>query len=189
MRLNRWNIIALFAATVAAVFLEARVDAPRRWFGAQIDLLPAFIVYVSLTSGVGWISSLSIVAGLSLDSLSLNPLGISVMPLLVTGLVIHRYRDLILRDQFVAQATLGLIAGAAIPALTLAMLVLAAGPDMEPPPFGWGRLWQWTVMTVGSAVFTPVVFWLFDRFNRTFNYQQLPESTFRGNREIVRGRF
>lgn len=189
MTFRGWNIVALFVATIAAVFLQTRLDTPRLWFGAQIDLLPALIVYAGLTTGVGWIAVLAVVAGLASDSLSMNPLGIAIMPLFMTGIAVHHYRDLILRDQILAQATLGLVAGAAVPALTLAMLILVAGTGIERPAFGWGRLWQWLVMTLGSAVLTPVVFWLFDRFNRTFNYQQMPESSFRGDREIVHGKF
>ena len=41
--------------------------------------------------------------GLWFDSLSANPLGVSVLPLFLVGLAIHLNRELILRDQAFAQ--------------------------------------------------------------------------------------
>jgi len=53
---------------------------------------------------------------------------------------------------------------------------------------GWCSLWQWLVMVLGGAAFTPVCFYLFDRFNRAFSYQAQPETSFRPDREIKRDR-
>ena len=49
------------------------------------------------------------------DSLSANPLGVSVLPLFLVGFLIYRQRELILRDQPFAQFVLGLGASAAVP--------------------------------------------------------------------------
>lgn len=119
-----------------------------------------------------------------MDSLSMNPLGISVGPLLATGLVIHNFRDLIQRDQFYPRFLLGLGASAAVPLFTVIGL-LAVGAE---PLIGPWSLWQWVVMAVGGALFTPLCFGMFDWFNRAFNYQPVSESSFRLDREIDRGR-
>ena len=62
--------------------------------------------------------------GLWFDSLSANPLGVSVLPLFVVGLAIHVKRELIVRDQTFAQVVLGAAAPAlAVPLLTLLLLL------------------------------------------------------------------
>ena len=48
--------------------------------------------------------------GLWFDSLSANPLGITILPLLAIGFVIQLRRDLILRDQSFAQFVIGVAA-------------------------------------------------------------------------------
>jgi len=56
------------------------------------------------------------------DSLSANPLGISVLPL-SRRFAIDSRRELILRDQVFAQVVLGLLASAIVPTLTVLMLL------------------------------------------------------------------
>ena len=97
-------------------------------------------------------------------------------------------RELLLRDQVTAQSFLGLLAGAIAPALTVLLSLIAAGADVERPLIGWQSLWQWGVMAVSSALFTPIVFVAFDRFDRTFSFQPYKRPGFRTDREMVRSR-
>jgi len=53
---------------------------------------------------------------------------------------------------------------------------------------GWGTLWQWAVMTVAGAVATPFIFALMNWSRSVLGYQELPESSFRPDREIQRSR-
>jgi len=182
--MNWINTVAILAAAFLAVFLESYYRGLRNLLGAQIDLLPALVVYSSLSAGIFTVALLSTLGGIWFDSLSANPLGISVLPLFVIGLTIHYYRDLILREQLYAQFLLGLAASAAAPLFTLLSL-LGAGAE---PLVNWWSLWQWLAMALGGAGITPVCFRVFDRLNRAFNYQPLPESSFRPDREIKRGR-
>jgi cell shape-determining protein MreD len=151
---------------------------------AQIDFLPALMVYASLTGGLATVCLLAVLGGLGFDSLSANPLGVTVLPLFVIGLGLHLYRDLILRDQFFAQLSLGLTASALAPIFTL-ILLLTTG---HRPLLGWGTLWQLLVMSIGGGIATPVCFELFKFINRTFGPPQVSESSFRPDREIRRGR-
>lgn len=183
--MNWLSIIALLMAAYLSVFAEAFCSGVRQTLGAQIDLLPALMVYAGLSGGLTVLTLLAVWGGLCFDALSANPLGISVLPLFSIGLVIYCNRDLILRDQPYAQFVLGLGASAAVPLLTVISL-LGAG---EQPLFGWGSLWQWLVMAFGGAVLTPVCFQVFDRFHRALDYPVAVELTFRRDREIKRGRF
>lgn len=167
-----------------AVFGEAALSAPRRLLGAQIDLLPGLMVYAALNADIATLSLLAILGGLWFDSLSANPLGVSILPLMAAGFPVYLQRDLILRGLPFAQCVIGAAASALVPALTV-LLLLNGGKQ---PLVGWGSLWQWLVMTAGGAAATPVIFALFERCGRALGYQPRTETSFRPDREIHRSR-
>jgi hypothetical protein len=182
--MNRLNTIFILIAVFLAVFWEAAFDGVRRLVGAQVDLLPALVVYASLTEGVLTVALVAACGGLWLDALSANPLGVSVLPLFLAGIVIHVNRDLLLRNQTYAQFILGLAASAAVPLMVL-LALLTTGRE---PLLGWGSLWQWVVMSVGGGVATPVFFEMFRLANRALVHDRATETSFRPDREIRRGR-
>jgi cell shape-determining protein MreD len=178
------NSILVLLAAFLAVFWGAAFNGVRHVLGAQIDLLPALMVYASLCTNLWTVVGLAVLGGLGFDALSANPLGITVLPLFVIGFGIYVKRGLILRDQAFAQFVLGLGASAAMPALTV-LLLLTSG---QQPLLGWGSLWQWIVMSLGGAVATPISFQLFGAIDRALSYRGVRQSTFRPDREIRRGR-
>ena len=178
------NTLGLLGLAFLAVFAESYFRGLRNLLGAQIDLLPGLVAYAALTTGLPTVVLLALCGGLWFDSLSANPLGISPLSLLVTGVVIHNYRGLILRDRFYPQFLIGLGASAAVPPMTLLGL-LGTGAE---PLLGWWSIWQWIVLALGGAVFTPACFSLFQWFNRVFNYVPAQETSFRADRELDRGR-
>lgn len=182
--MNWLNTIFILVAAFLAIFWEAAFQGVRDWVGVQIDLLPPIMVYAALCSGLSSVCLVAFFGGLCFDSLSANPLGITILPLLVVGAAIYFWRDLILRDQTFAQVVLGLAAGAACPVLTL-LLLLTTG---RPPRLGWGTLWQLAVMSIGSGVVTPVFFLLFEWLHKALSHAPVVETSFRPDREIRRGR-
>jgi rod shape-determining protein MreD len=178
------NTVLVLGAAFVAVFWEAAFGGVRYLLGAQVDLLPPLMVYASLYTGVTTVTLLAFFGGLCFDSLSANPLGVTILPLFTIGLVIHLERELILRDQTFAQVVLGLAASAALPAMTL-LLLLTMG---QTPLLGWGTIWQLLVLSVGGAVATPICFELFGWLQRTLVHQADTQSSFRPDREIRRGR-
>lgn len=182
--MNMLRTILLLVAAFLAVFWEAAFPGTARWLKAQIDLLPALMVFASLRTSPAMITVLAGCGGLFFDSLSANPLGVTILPLFVVGFAIHLRRDLILREQPYAQFVLGWIASATTPVLTV-LLLLTAG---EAPLLGWGSLWQWLVMALGGAAATPIFFFIFDWCERAFGYRRVAETSFRPDREIQRGR-
>jgi rod shape-determining protein MreD len=182
--MNWLHSIFILAVAFLAVFLEATFDLPRHLLGAQIDLLPALMVYTALTNGVTTIALLALCGGLWFDSLSLNPLGASVLPLLAIGMAIYSGRDLLMREHTYAQVVLGVVAAAFQPLGTL--FILLNFGDM--PLLGWISLWQWLVAAVAGGVVTPLCFALFDRIYHAFDYPRLTPLSFRPDREIKRGR-
>jgi hypothetical protein len=104
--------------------------------------------------------------------------------LFIVGFPVFLQRDLILREVPFAQSILGGVASAVAPLVTV-LLLLTAGKE---PLLGWGSLWQWIVMIAGGAIATPVFFTLFDWCDHTLGYQPRTETSFRPDREILRGR-
>ncbi|MGA2177806.1 MAG: hypothetical protein ABSH38_22755 [Verrucomicrobiota bacterium] len=182
--MNWLPTLFILAVAFVAVFLEGWCDLFRHWLGAQIDFLPALMVYTSLTDGLAAVILLGVCGGLWFDALSLNPLGVSVLPLLLIGLVIYHSRELLLRRHTFAQVVLGVVAGAAQPLGTLFLLLnLGCAPLL-----GWFSLWQWIVLAAGGGVITPLCFGLFDRLHGALDYQPAKPAAFRPDREIKRGR-
>lgn len=182
--MNWLNTLFILAAAFLSIFWEAAFQGIRHVLGVQIDLLPPIVVYAALCSNFGTVCLLALFAGLCFDSLSANPLGASVLPLFAVGLALHFWRDLILRTQSFAQMILGFAAGLACPLLTL-LLLLTIG---RPPQLGWGTLWQLAVLSLGSALATPVFFFLFLWLHKTLSHAPIVETSFRPDREIRRGR-
>ncbi len=178
------NTVLVLAMAFLAVFWEAAFQMFRHLLGAQVDLLPALMVYASLSTNFYTLCLLALCGGLWFDSLSANPLGISVVPLLLVGLGLYSQRDLILRTQTFAQFVLGAIASTATPVLVL-VLLLTTG---YAPLLGWGTLWQLLVMGLGGAIATPVIFIIFEWLERTLVHSRVVETSFRSDREIRRGR-
>ncbi|HWX22964.1 MAG TPA: hypothetical protein VN578_23935 [Candidatus Binatia bacterium] len=178
------NTVFVLLATFLAVFWEAAFQGIRHVLGAQIDLLPPLMVYAALSTGLSTVCLVAVLGGLWFDSLSANPLGVTVLPLFLVGLALFVNRELILQDQMFAQFVLGLAASAAAPVMTL-LLLLTTG---HKPLFGWGSVWQLLVMSAGGALATPIFFELFGWLQRTLVHVPVAEISFRPDREIRRGR-
>jgi cell shape-determining protein MreD len=179
-------IHTLFVLAIAylAVFWESAFGGLRHILGAQVDLLPSLMVYAALCTDITTVTLLAVAGGLWFDSLSASPLGVSLLPLFLVGLAIHVKRDLMVRNQTFAQATLGLAATAAAQLLTLLVLLT----KRQAPLLGWGTVWQLVVVCVGGAVATPIWFELFGWLDRTLVHPRADQSSFRQDREIRRGR-
>ena len=88
-RLNK--ILVLLLGAYLLIFLQSHLDWPRALAGVPADLTPALLVCGGL-NGAGHISTTAVLSGLWLDSLSANPLGVSILPLFAAGWVVLRFR-------------------------------------------------------------------------------------------------
>jgi len=176
-----FNSLIILISAYVAVFLQSAING---FMGVQLDVLPALMVYASLTAGPFTMAALALFGGLWFDSLSANPLGISILPLLAIGFLIQLRRDLLLRDQTFAQFVIGSVASVFAPLATL-LFLLTAG---KMPLLGWGTVWQILVLALFGGAATPAFFWLFGRVAQTFDYREVVTSSFRSDREIRRGR-
>ena len=183
MRPGRFLIV--LALAYLAVFCQAGFDVPRVWLNGQVNLIPPLMVYTALRLNLTCVTVLAIFAGLWLDALSANPLGVSIGPLFLSGFALLQRREVLLQELDYAQLVLGAAVSAAVPLLTL-VIVLSKGLD---PGIGWHSLWQLAVLTVTGGVFTPVLFRLLDRVERALMHPAAPTLVFRPDREIRRGRY
>jgi rod shape-determining protein MreD len=182
---TNWVALSVFVtAGYAVAFAEARVTALRDLTGAQVDLLPGLMVYAAMAFRTEIILGCAALFGLFYDSLSTNVLGTSFTALAAIGLGAARFRELLLSDQFVTHWVLGLIASAVAPAISILALNLSGAE----PLLGLGSIWQWAVMIAGGGLVTPLWFKLFNRLDDASRFKELPESTFRTDRQIARGR-
>ena len=178
------NTSAILAVAFLAVFFESYVRVFRLVLGAQIDFLPALMAYTALSGGLSTVVLLAVCGGFWFDTLSANPLGTTVVPLFIAGALIHYHRGLILREQWVARYATTFVACAAVPLLSVVLLLIIG----QEPLLGYWSLWQWAVMAVGGAVTTPVWFLVLDRLSRALSYPVQAQPGFRPDREIKRGR-
>jgi rod shape-determining protein MreD len=182
---TNWVALSVFLITgYALIFAESRFTAFRDFTGVQIDFLPGLMMYAALVFRMEIVLGCAAVFGLLFDSLSANLIGTTFCSLAIISLMACRYRELLLSDQFITHWVLGLAASALAPLLSVAVLELCGFH----PRIGWGSLWQWAIMTAGGGAVTPVWFRLFNRLDDALRYKELPESTFRSDRQIARGR-
>ena len=181
------NLFASFLVLVAAflaVFIESAFDLTRWLFGAQVSLLPPLMVYAALACDLPTVALLALGGGVWFDSLSANPLGVTTVALLVPGIIVHLRRGLILRREITAQIALGLAVSAAVPLLSV-LLILS---QRFQPLLGWHSLWRAVLVTLAGGVVTPLVFMALDGVTRSLSYRPVSESGHRPDREIRRGR-
>jgi hypothetical protein len=182
--MNWLHTILVLGVAFLLVFVQGTMNSFRSLLGAQVDFLPGLMVYASLTCGPVTLALLAFLGGLWADSLSANPLGISILPLFCVGLVLQYYRGLILREQLYAQWVLGCAASAFVPVSSLLLLLNA---DKQ-PIIGWLSIWQWLVMIVIGGGITPLWFRCFDWLMHSLSYREMDSNSFRPDRQIKRGR-
>ena len=62
--MNIFATILILATAFLAVFAETVLSAPRNLLGAQVDVLPALMVFAALSSDIVTVSLLAVAAGL-----------------------------------------------------------------------------------------------------------------------------
>ena len=180
----------IFSTVIAwiGVFAQSQVSWFRDLTGVQLEVGPSIMVYAGLVGNVWCLAGLSVLMGLGLDSLSMNPLGVSVLPLFVVGWLVNANRELLLRNESYAQLVLGIAATALASLMTLSMLVFVLGHKLDSPQVNWITLWQWSLSSVVGGLISPILFYCGEAAKKIFMYESAPENRFRGDREIKRWR-
>lgn len=92
------NTLIAIAGILIAVALQARM--PTLWWlgGVHVELLPALVVYATLTMDRRRALVLALVAGLTQDALSAAPFGITALAYGISAIVITSLREALDRD-------------------------------------------------------------------------------------------
>lgn len=182
---TNWVALAVFVSVGYAVaFAQSRVMFLRDLTGAQVDFLPGLMVYAAMAFRMEIVLACAAIFGLFYDSLSANVFGTSFAALAMIGLGASRFRELLLSDQFITHWVLGVFASALSPILAIVFLNLSGAQ----PLLGLGSLWQWVIMTAGGGLATPLWFKFFNQLDDASRFKEMPESTFRPDRQIARGK-
>jgi rod shape-determining protein MreD len=182
---TNWVALTVFVtAGYAVAFAQGRITFLRELTGAQVDFLPGLMVYAAMAYRPELVLGCAFLFGAFYDSLSANVFGTSFTALALIGLGASRFRELLLSDQFITHWVLGVLASAFAPLISLLVLNLAA----VEPLVGLASLWQWAVMIAGGGLATPLWFKFFNRLDDASRFKEMPESAFRPDRQIARGK-
>jgi rod shape-determining protein MreD len=183
-KMNWPNTIAVLLTAYVAILFQTWFQRAPAILGFRPDLMPAIVLVAALRATIPSATLIAVTIGFWIDSLSVNPFGISILPLTLVALSTHALRGLVAHHEPWLQFIGGAIACAGVPLVTL-FLLMAAG---ENPLLGPWFLWRWIATAILGGAATPLLFLLFNRFYRAFNYQPAPSTPFRPDREIARGR-
>lgn len=181
---NGITLLVFIITGYVVIFAQAKLTFFRDFFGAQPDLLPGMIVYAAMAFRLESVMLCTVIFGSFFDALSTNALGTSILTLSAIGVAASRYRELLLSEQFTTHWVLGLIASGIAPFISYAILQLSGFN----PLIGAGSIWHWAIMIAGGGLVTPLWFKIFNRLDDALRYKEIPESTFRADRQIARGR-
>ena len=73
--MNWLNISVILVMAWVLIFVQSAFNSLRELLGAQIDLLPALMVYTALSARLAGVTLVAIAGGLAFDALSANPTG------------------------------------------------------------------------------------------------------------------
>jgi len=148
-------LVALITTHVASAW-----RLPVQVLGTQLDPLPPLMLVVALRAPITTIAILAIFGSLAQSTLSSNPLGLSLLPLYALGFTVHINSPNLSHHHTCSRFALGAIAGALIPLMSLALLLLTN----KEPLIGWFSLWQWSAGILSSGlmavIFYPLIEWL-----------------------------
>ncbi|MDP6893571.1 MAG: rod shape-determining protein MreD [Verrucomicrobiota bacterium] len=179
------KMLLLLLGAYFLTFMQSHWHGPRLWLGFQPDLTPALLVFVGMTMGARYISTVALATGLWLDSLSANPFGISVFPLFLVGWIVFYIREKIMTKEFMAQLYLGVIASLTVFLFQLILL----GMLSVNPMIGWEIVF-WSILNAFlCGVSVPLLNFMYKVFIRWFSHPPYePNKWLNNNRQIVRGK-
>jgi rod shape-determining protein MreD len=145
------NALIAIAGILLAAALQARLPTLWGLGGVRLELLPALVVYCSLTLRRGHALVLALVAGMTQDALSAAPFGVSVLAYGVSALWITGMREILDRDLPWVQLGAGALTSVAVAVVAFC----AAGVS-------FGALFKMVVVAATSGITTVVLFFALD---------------------------
>ena len=186
VRQNNWVSMFIFLLIgYGTIFLQSRFTVFRDFFGFQFDLVPGLVVYAAIHFSFFAALGCAATLGIMYDLLSANPIGTTLLVFAAVTFLAAYFREVLLSEEFTAQFVLG--AGATFGSILLTVFLLHM--TGQEPLLGVASLWSWILVSAGGGLFTPLWFRLFARLDEALRYKEVPESSFRPDRQIARGRY
>ncbi len=145
----------LFLLITCSVFVWGQT-----WFishypvlGVKIDCLPCLVLYCALFASWKELFCVCTLAGLLFDSMSLNPLGVTVISLLLPGYFLYCNRKILLYHSVWVQVLLGFAMGIVSPLFTLLQLT---GLPIS-PLINFRVLFVFIVLGITNALVAPII--------------------------------
>lgn len=183
---NHWvSLFAFLLTGYGILFLQARLTLFRDLLGFQFNLVPGLVVYAAIHFRFFAALGCAATLGMMYDLLSANPLGTTLLAYTIVTFLAAYFREVLLSEQFTAQFVLG--GSATLASILISWVVLQITGAQ--PLVGFWSIWIWLLVSVGGGVFTPLWFKLFARLDEALRYKEVPESSFRSDRQIARGRY
>ena len=152
--------ITILLVALITTYAASAWSLPLQMLGTQLAPLPPLMLATALRTPITTIAILAIFASLTQSALSSDPLGLSLLPLYTLGFIVHINSHNLLHHHIGSRFALGAIAGAMIPLMSLALLLLTN----KEPLIGWFSLWQWAASILSSGlmtlIFYPLIEWL-----------------------------
>ncbi|MEK9861655.1 MAG: rod shape-determining protein MreD [Verrucomicrobiota bacterium] len=179
------SFTAFIVLAMALGYLQSYASLIEGQWRAQVDLLPIFAAYVSMHGGMPIMpAAFALLGGCWLDLLSANPLGSSMVTLLVSMLCLQRAQKVMLRDHWAGEA----MVGALVSALHLMLGAGLVWITRHHPILGWAFFWHLLINTIVCALLSPWLFALFKAMDRLFAARAIPSLGYRGIVEVKRSR-
>jgi rod shape-determining protein MreD len=164
MILNRTLLIVVAVLLVVIQSTAANIISIQ---GAKLELLPALIVYCSMSSNIRTALLVAVCGGLFQDVLSAGRLGLSALPLCGIAVVFSNFRPLLFREFFVIQSLLGAMAAFFTSVWMVLCQLVAAGHNTVSAHTIATVFW----VVLGSAVVTPLLFRVLDGLIRWMGHE------------------
>ena len=156
------SFLVILTALVGGVVLQALIPAWGGFAAGKAPILLGVVIYVALTRSRGVMLATALLAGILQDALGLIPLGYSSTCLVLTGLVVSRYRAEVFEFRGVTHVFFGAVASGVF-ALGMSLLLRAGGADAD--GFGW-MIYRTAAALLAGAIVVPLVCRVLEELDR-----------------------
>lgn len=146
------SFLVILFSLVAGVVVQASIPAWGGFASVKAPVLLGLVIYVALTRSRRTMLATALAAGVLQDALGLIPMGYSSACLVITGLVVSRYRDEVFEFRGVTHVFFG---GVTSGAYTLGMSLLLQHEGIGYLGLGW-LLYRGAAAMLAGAIVVPV---------------------------------
>lgn len=154
-------ILVVIALSFFLFWIQSGVIFFSGILGVKLNLIPVVALYIALYRSWSELFAFVVVSCLLYDSVSLNPLGATLLSLIIPTYVVYSYRSVLLLDSLWVQMFFGFLVTVFSEGATL--LILTGLPVT--PTIDGTLVWTFVVLGVTGSVLAPIVFGILSLLN------------------------